>query len=157
MSAPGFATFERTLASQGLRAALATLIEHTPFRYVGIWRFEGDESAAAAHVDREHPDELRAGPVPSTATYCSNVRAAREPFVLADSADDARVAAHPAREAVRAYVGVPLVTPEGEILGTLCCYDAVPRATAQIDLALMAEVSSHLVYRGLVPPYPRAE
>ena len=36
------------------------------------------------------------------------------------------------------------MTPEGEILGTLCYYDQVPRDPAQLDLELMLRVASSL-------------
>ncbi len=61
---------------------------------------------------------------------------------------------HAARQTVRSYWGLPVMTPEGEVLGTLCLYDEVPRDPGQVDLALMVEVASTLEQKGLVPPYP---
>ena len=42
----------------------------------------------------------------------------------------------------------------GEILGTLCHYDLVPRNPEQIDLELIIQVASALAQGGHVPPYP---
>ena len=48
------------------------------------------------------------------------------------------------------------MTPEGDVLGSLCLYDEVPRDPRQVDLALMVEVASTLEQKGLVPPYPES-
>ena len=61
-----------------------------------------------------------------------------------------------ARDAVPAYCGVPILTPEGELIGTLCHYDLVPRDPQQLDLELLLQVAVALSKPGLVPPYPQA-
>ena len=67
---------------------------------------------------------------------------------------DARTAAHPARDVVRSYCGVPIFEAEGALIGTLCHYDLVPREAEQLDLELLLQVSSAIARSGLVPPYP---
>lgn len=151
-----FARYEAVLASAGLRASLAYLLEQTDYRFIGIFRFEDGKANAAVHYDREHPEVLFAQEVPDTATYCCYVRDARGAFTTADAMLDARLADHPARAAVAAYCGVPVMDAEGVLLGTLCHYDIVPRDPAQVDLDLMLQVASALAQRGLVPAYPRA-
>jgi hypothetical protein len=46
-------------------------------------------------------------------------------------------------------------SPEGDVLGTLCHYDVVPRDSSQIDLALMCEIASALEQWQAVPDYPK--
>ena len=46
------------------------------------------------------------------------------------------------------------MTSEGEVLGTLCHCDWVPRDPEQVDMGPMLQVASRLVQRNLVPPYP---
>jgi len=153
-SAESFAAFRHTFDSEGLRAALAGLLELTDYRYIGIWRFQDARAAAAAHVDRENPDEQHAQEVPETATYCTLVRDQRAPFKTADSELDPQLGLHPARHVVRTYCGIPLMDSSGEILGTLCHYDLVPRDPEQINIELMLMVASFLVSNGHVPAYP---
>jgi GAF domain-containing protein len=149
-----FARFSAILGSSGLRPALADLLEYTDYRFIAIFRFNGERANAAVFVDRENPDVLSVDEVPASATYCCFARDARGAFVTANSMEDPRLVAHVAREHVRAYCGVPIMTPEGEILGTLCHYDLIPRDPAQIDLPLMCEIASALEQGGHVPPYP---
>jgi GAF domain-containing protein len=149
-----FRQFNDTVNREGLRSALAYLLSLTDYRYIAIFRRQGDKATAAAYYDREHPEVIAIDEVPAAATYCQLAIESRAPFVTANAPEDARLEAHPARQAVQAYSGVPLMTPEGEILGTLCHYDVVPRDPEQVDLELMVVVASAIEQRGLVPPYP---
>lgn len=149
-----FEAFLESFAQDGLRRALAQLLEPTHYRYIAIFRFENGKANAAVFYDRENPDIETTDEVPASATYCCFARDARGVFSTEDALVDERLVTHVAREVVRAYCGVPIMTPEGEILGTLCHYDAVPRDPDQIDLLLMLRVSSALALGGLVPPYP---
>ncbi|MEO5735564.1 MAG: GAF domain-containing protein [Rubrivivax sp.] len=151
-----FARFTATLDADGLRPALRDLLGLTDYRFIAIYRFRNGLANAAVHVDRDNPEVLQAQEVPASATYCCFARDARGVFSTANSMTDPRLSNHVAREVVRAYCGVPVLTPEGEILGTLCHYDLVPRDSEQIDLPLMLQVCSLLAQRELVPPYPES-
>jgi GAF domain-containing protein len=152
-----FAVFAKTLSASGLRGALAYLLSLTNYRFIAIFRFEDGNANAAVFYDRANPHVLSAEEVPATATYCCFARDSRGVFMTANSLEDPRLTEHVAREVVRAYCGVPIITPEGQILGTLCHYDLVPRDPEQIDLPLMLQVSSRLAQQNLVPPYPRKD
>lgn len=149
-----FDGFVATMRAQGLRLALAGLLVRTDYRFIGIWRFENGKANAAVHYDRENPDQLAADEVADDATYCCYVRASGHPFKTADSRSDPRLAQHPAREAVLSYCGVPVMDSLGNVFGTLCHYDLVPRDPEQVDLELMVNVASFLALGGHVPPYP---
>jgi GAF domain-containing protein len=149
-----FRKFGETLDHEGLRPALAGLLGRTEFRYIAIFRTSGDKATAAVFYDREHPDVLRVDEVAASATYCHLAVQSKSPFSTADSLRDPRLAEHAARQRVQSYFGLPVMTPEGDVLGTLCLYDEVPRDPRQVDLALMVEVASTLEQKGLVPPYP---
>ncbi len=151
-----FRQFEAVLEREGIRAGLAKVLERTNYRYIGIFRFEGGKANAAVHYDRLNPDVLTAQEVPDTATYCCYVRDSRGAFTTANAMTDPRLNAHPAREVVLSYCGVPVMDSEGTMLGTLCHYDLVPRDPEQIDLELVLQVASALAQRNAVPPYPTA-
>ncbi len=150
-----FRRFNETVAQAGIRAGLAYLLSLTDFRFIAIFRRNGDKATAAVFYDRENPDVLRVDEVPASVAYCDLAVQTRSVFMTGDSMHDPRLTTHPARESVQAYWGLPVITPEGQILGTLCQYDVVPRDPSQIDLELMVEVASTLEQQGLVPPYPQ--
>ena len=151
-----FETFRATMADGGLRSGLAYLLGLTDYRFIGIWRFQDGKANAAAHYDRENPEVTTAAEVPDNATYCCYVRDSKGVFMTAHAMLDPRTVGHPARESVPTYCGVPVMDPEGTILGTLCHYDLVPRDPLQVDLELMLQVSSFLAHGHHVPPYPSA-
>lgn len=149
-----FADFVVTLRSDGLRPALAKLARRSDFRFIGIWRFKDGKANAAVHFDREDPSVETASEVADTATYCCYVRESGEPFKTPNAMVDERLARHPARQAVLSYSGVPVLDNAGQVVGTLCHYDLVPRDTSQVDIPLMLSVASYLSLGGHVPPYP---
>ncbi|MES2185714.1 MAG: GAF domain-containing protein [Pseudomonadota bacterium] len=151
-----FAQFAVKHLDGGVRAALAYLLAQTDFRFIGIWRFQDGKASAAVHYDRENPAVASADEVPETATYCCYVRENVAPFKTSHAAADARLAAHPAREQVQTYCGVPVVDMAGTLLGTLCCYDLEPRNAEQVNTTLMMMAASYLALGGHVPPYPPA-
>ena len=149
-----FQQFTQTVAEEGLRSALAYLLSLADYRYIAIFRRNGDKATAVVFYDRDNPQTLRVEEVQVTATYCNMAVENKSFFATANSLEDPRLASHVARQTVQAYWGLPLMTPEGEILGTLCQYDDVPRDPSQVNLELMIEVACALEQRGLVPPYP---
>jgi GAF domain-containing protein len=149
-----FQHFEHTLDTRGVRAALAYIVSQSDYRFISVFQFRDDKAMAALHFDREHPEQLRSPEVPDTATYCCYVRDSRGVFTTANAMLDARLADHVSRANVLAYCGVPVMDAEGQLLGTLCHYDVVPRNPEQLDLALLIEVASALARGGHVPPYP---
>lgn len=150
-----FANFAVKVHGAELREALADLLRLTDYRFIGIWRMQGGKANAAVHYDRENPEQLSAVEVPATATYCCYVRESGQPFRTPNALVDARLTAHPAREQVLSYCGVPIMDSSGEILGTLCHYDVVPRDPEQIDIELMLNVASFLALGQHVPAYPK--
>ena len=151
-----FENFRTRLKAYGVREALVCLLGLTDYHYIGLWRFQEGRANAAVHIDRESPAALTAVEVADTATYCCYVRDRRGVFMTAHAMLDPSTAGHPARAAVPAYCGVPVMDAEGQILATLCHYDVVPRDPAQIDLELMLRVASLLAQSDYVPPYPSA-
>lgn len=149
-----FNVFAKLLETDGVRAALYSLLRLTDYRFISIFRFSGGMATSAVHVDREDLSIVQATEVADTATYCCYVRDGNGAFVTADALLDSRTTNHVAREAVRAYCGIPIMDPEGELIGTLCHYDLLPRDPEQLDLELLLQAASTLSAPGVVPPYP---
>lgn len=68
-------------------------------------------------------------------------------FIVADAADDPRFRHLPlvTEGGFRFYVGVPLITPEGHSLGTLCVLDRVPRNLGPTQLAELQSLAARAV------------
>lgn len=86
----------------------------------------------------------RRGGLPLSHSFCRHVVVRQSPLVV----EDAR--RHPELRhnlAVRdigvvAYLGIPLVTHEGMVLGTLCVIDHVPRAWSREQIDLLADLAA---------------
>ena len=74
---------------------------------------------------------------PLTHSFCQHVVAGREPVVVADARRDPRLLDNLAIRDLKviAYLGVPLVTSDGQAVGTLCVIDQEPRTwtTEEVD------------------------
>ena len=153
-TAVAFSVFKNLLDAEGTRAALYSVLRLTDYRFISVFRFQDGKATSAIHVDREDLSVVQASEVPDTATYCCYVRDSRGAFVTADALMDPRTSTHPAREVVRAYCGIPIMDPEGVLIGTLCHYDLAPKDPEQLDLELLLQVAHTLSAPGVVPPYP---
>lgn len=149
--------FDALLEKEGVRAALYSLLRLTNYRYISVFRFKDGKATSTVHVDRQNLNVLQADEVDDTATYCCYVRDIRSTFVTEDASKDPETATHVAKDAVRAYAGIPIFAANGELIGTLCHYDTEPRDPQQLDMAILTEVARKLAAPGLIPPYPNVD
>jgi GAF domain-containing protein len=97
------------------------------------------------------------GQTPLTHSICQYAVAHGAPLVICDARVEHWLDDNPAVSelGVRAYAGVPLVTPDGHAIGTLCVLDLVPHSWTDDDLAnledlagiAMREIQTHLLER----------
>jgi len=76
-------------------------------------------------------------------SFCRYVVEGGEPFVVEDAVHDPRVNLNPAVKelGVAAYVGMPISTPDGCILGSLCAVQMVPRKWSISDLKNLSDLA----------------
>jgi signal transduction histidine kinase len=81
---------------------------------------------------------------PLSHSFCRTVVAAAAPLVVEDATIDERVRGNGAIEGlgVVAYLGVPVHGPDGDLLGTLCAIEHVPRRWAAEDLAALTDLAA---------------
>ncbi len=97
---------------------------------------------------------LEARETPLEHSFCAYAILQPEMLVVEDAERDETFASHPAvtgENGIRFYAGVPLVTPEGFALGTICVADQVPRQLSPEQsralLALSRQVQTQMELR----------
>ena len=79
---------------------------------------------------------------------CASAILGDGPWVVPDAATDPRTMANPlvaGELGLRFYVGVPLRTPDGHNLGTLCVIDQEPREVSDDELASLVDLAALVV------------
>ena len=76
-------------------------------------------------------------------SFCQHVVLRQEPLIIEDARNDPLVCENLAIPdlGVAAYLGVPLATPEGHVLGSLCAIDTEPRAWSDDDLLTLQDIA----------------
>lgn len=130
------------LRTSGVHAALRLLNARVRFRYTGVYRSDPPWLRNVHLLDRENPTlNVSGGAWPLADMYCGLTCASNEPFATTNSRHDPRLRAHPARDAMISYAGVPIRTSSGQAVGTLCHWDVRPRLVPRGELAILEEAS----------------
>lgn len=82
---------------------------------------------------------------PRSISFCTHTIQQREPLIVEDAHLDPRFAASPlvvGPPHVRSYAGIPLRTPEGYNLGSLCAMDTRPRRFSPADIAILSNLAN---------------
>jgi GAF domain-containing protein len=112
-----------------------------PYRYTAVFAFEGETLHNICLVDKENTDITSCGDQPITGSYCIYIHRSGERFSVEDASQDRRVGDHPKRKSYQCYYGIPLLAPDGKLLGTVCHFGVSPlpvtedMVTALDDLA----------------------
>ena len=141
------------LRDEGLSGALAAINHAVPHRYTGVFFKAGPLLENIALHDKKVARAKPWAPFALGQSFCSIILASGDPLTVREASQDARtdVNQHPAGAIVQCYCGVPLLSHDGTILGTLCHFDEEPMSAA-IDLVSMLRIPRLL--RAYLPPAP---
>ena len=94
---------------------------------------------------------------PLSHSFCQQAIASGQALVIADARHHLLVSANPAIADFGwvAYLGVPLVTPEGAALGTLCVMDHQPRDWTETDLNILRVLAGAVMNEFQLRAYKR--
>lgn len=81
---------------------------------------------------------------PLSYSFCRQTVVCDTPLIVCDSHTDDRVKDNPAVEelGVRAYAGVPIRARSGEVLGSFCVFDGVPRDWTETELEILHDLAA---------------
>ena len=85
---------------------------------------------------------------PRDAALCAATILSREPLVVTDAAEDPRFNAHPAvlgDPHIRSYLGVPLRSPDGYNIGSLCASDTKPRDFSSDNIKILESLADLVI------------
>ncbi|NEZ58379.1 response regulator [Leptolyngbyaceae cyanobacterium CCMR0082] len=86
---------------------------------------------------------------PRQQAFCGYTVLGKVPFIVEDATADERVKDNPlvlGNPKIRFYAGIPLVTPRGHNLGSLCVIDFVPRKLNQHQIDGLKTLASQVMY-----------
>jgi two-component system, cell cycle sensor histidine kinase and response regulator CckA len=88
-----------------------------------------------------------AGETPISHSFCRHTIETGEPLVVNDANRHPILRANPAIEAlgVVAYLGIPLITGDGHVLGTLCAIDHRPREWTEQEIGIMRGLAASVM------------
>lgn len=141
LQSPAIADFERVLAQDGILAGLHFLNRRVAHRYSAIYRLQHLTARNLYFYDRQGELLPAAfGAVPLGDGFCQH--ALREgSFRTDDTRTDSRVNGSPFKGVVIAYHGLPLSDKRGQLFGSLCHFDCVPRSLPDEEFELLKEAA----------------
>lgn len=87
------------------------------------------------------------GGTPIEWAFCAQVGTRKAPYVVEDATTDPIQHDSPlvTREGVRAYAGVPIVSPHGQVIGAACVTDGVLHRFTDADVAILHAAAERAV------------
>lgn len=91
---------------------------------------------------------LEATETPREISFCTHAIRQDDAFVIPNALEDKRFATNPLVTGdpnIRFYVGIPLKTPRGNNIGTLCAIDTKPREIQPLELIVLQDLARLVV------------
>ena len=84
---------------------------------------------------------------PLSHSFCQHVVASAEPLIVEDAREHPLVRDNPAVTELKvvAYLGIPLIMPNGASLGSFCVIDSKPRKWTTADQLTMTELAASVI------------
>ena len=87
---------------------------------------------------------LEAAETPRDISFCTHAIEQDEPLIINNALEDARFRKNPlvtGEPHIRFYIGIPLRTPDGYNIGTLCAIDRKPRKLSSDEISLLRDLA----------------
>lgn len=141
MNCCSLSTFAAVLELEGLEAGIRFLNKRVLHRFTAVYRLEDTVMRIVHVLDKEGGKVLPAlTNVPLADSFCQFV--IRDGgFVTSNSAQDYRLAGHKYQDVIASYVGMPLRGRNGQLWGTFCHMDLVPRPINNQELEFLQQVA----------------
>jgi hypothetical protein len=119
-------------------AKLAAAALDMPIAMVSLVDEDRQWSMATVGIER--------GEVPRAQSFCTHAITQDWTLVIEDTSIDARVSMIVSDQLqARFYAGAPLITPEGQRVGTVCVIDRTPRTLARRELDILAGLARQTI------------
>ena len=126
-------------------AGVAARVLNTPSAFVSLVDADRQIYAGCVGLTKEPWASDRSTPL--SHSFCQHAVASREPLIVTDARE------HPVlrtNQAIRdldviAYLGVPLITPDGHALGSFCVTDSKPRLWTTDQIEIMRDLAASVV------------
>ena len=120
---------------------MASRLLKAPVSLVSIVQDQNDRQYFASALGLSEPWASRSE-TPLSHSICRFVRDANQPLVVRDAREDPLLQEHPAISAldVIAYLGAPVLGPDGDPWGAVCVIDSKPRDWSLDDINLLVEI-----------------
>tara|TARA_R110000772_G_scaffold111558_4_gene215538 strand:- start:2890 stop:3390 length:501 start_codon:yes stop_codon:yes gene_type:complete len=82
-------------------------------------------------------------------SFCTHAIQNARPLIVKDAAQDSRFSTNPLVTGdpnIRSYLGVPLLSPEGFNIGTLCAIDTAPREFDNDSIELLNQLAQLVIH-----------
>ena len=138
------AQLRQVLADSGLHAGLAFLNQRVPHRFTAVYRLQDARLNNREIVDKQGavvPDALLS--VPFENSFCQFVLRDGG-FVTAQSGEDLRLSGHPYQGVLLSYVGLPLSSEQGGLVGTLCHFDFDAYGVQDAEFAFLQRAALYI-------------